>query len=349
MVAWKTEPEYQEIPQPEPGPGQVLIRVGAAGLCHSDLHVIHEFDAGVFNAELPFTLGHESAGWVEALGPGTSGIEVGEAVAVYGPLGCGRCAHCQTGDENLCDRIAQLPGAGWGLGVDGGMAPYMVVDSVRQLAPLGDLDPVVAAPLTDAAVTPYRAIRRSLDRLVPGSVAVVIGIGGLGHLAVQILSALSPATIVAVDAKPEALKFAQSLGAHHTVEAGADAASAINELTKGLGVDATFDLVGNDATLALAFAIAPERLADHARRRRRRCRGVLVLGDEGGSRAVDVELGKHQRLAGRDRPRPYRPDRAEGDHVRLRQDPRGVSRTRERDTRGAGRHRSLRRTGREPD
>ena len=256
MVAWKTEPEYQEIPQPEPGPGQVLIRVGAAGLCHSDLHVIHEFDAGVFNAELPFTLGHESAGWVEALGPGTSGIEVGEAVAVYGPLGCGRCAHCQTGDENLCDRIAELPGAGWGLGVDGGMAPYMVVDSVRQLAPLGDLDPVVAAPLTDAAVTPYRAIRRSLDRLVPGSVAVVIGIGGLGHLAVQILRALSPATIVAVDAKPEALKFAQSLGAHHTVEAGADAASAINELTKGLGVDATFDLVGNDATLALAFAIA---------------------------------------------------------------------------------------------
>ena len=192
MVAWKTEPEYQEIPQPEPGPGQVLIRVGAAGICHSDLHVIHEFDAGVFNAELPFTLGHESAGWVEALGPGASGIEVGEAVAVYGPLGCGRCAHCQTGDENLCDRIAELPGAGWGLGVDGGMAPYMVVDSVRQLAPLGDLDPILAAPLTDAAVTPYRAIRRSLDRLGPGSVAVVIGIGGLGHLAVQILRAAHP-------------------------------------------------------------------------------------------------------------------------------------------------------------
>jgi propanol-preferring alcohol dehydrogenase len=256
MVAWKTAPEYQEVPDPEPGPGQVLVRVGAAGICHSDLHVIHEFDAGVFNAELPFTLGHETAGWVEALGSGASGLEIGEPVAVYGPLGCGTCAHCQTSDENICDRIAELPGAGWGLGVDGGMAQYMLVDSTRQLAPLGDLDPVLAAPLTDAAVTPYRAIRRSLHALRPGSVAVVIGIGGLGHLAVQILRAVSPATVIAVDGKPEALKLAESLGAHHTVQAGEGAAAAILELTKGRGVDATFDLVGNEATLSLAFAIA---------------------------------------------------------------------------------------------
>lgn len=256
MVAWKTAPEYREVPQPEPGPGQVLLRVGAAGICHSDLHVIHEFDAGVFQAELPFTLGHETAGWVEALGTGASGIEVGEAVAVYGPLGCGTCARCQIGDENICDRASGLPGAGWGLGVDGGMAPYMVVDSPRQLAPLGDLDPVLAAPLTDAAVTPYRAIRRSLDRLGPGSIAVVIGIGGLGHLAVQILRAITPATVIAVDAKPAALALASSLGAHHTVEAGPDAAAAITDLTKGRGVDVTIDLVGNDATLALAFATA---------------------------------------------------------------------------------------------
>ena len=97
-------PSTRRCPQPEPGPGQVLVRVGAAGICHSDLHVIHEFDAGVFNAELPFTLGHETAGWVEALGTGATGVEVGEAVAVYGPLGCGTCARCQTGDENICDR-----------------------------------------------------------------------------------------------------------------------------------------------------------------------------------------------------------------------------------------------------
>ena len=256
MVAWKTAPEYQEVPQPEPGPGQVLVRVGAAGICHSDLHVIHEFDAGVFNAELPFTLGHETAGWVEALGTGATGVDVGEAVAVCGPLFCGTCARCSTGNESICDRAAELPGAGWGLGLDGGMAPYMVVDNVRQLAPLGDLDPVVAAPLTDAAVTPYRAIRRSLHQLGPGSTAVVIGVGGLGHLAVQILRALTPATIVAVDSKPAALALAESLGAHHTVAAGADAAAAIGELVKGRGVDATFDLVGNEATLALALAIA---------------------------------------------------------------------------------------------
>ena len=256
MIAWKTAPEYQEIPQPEPGPGQVLVKVGAAGICHSDLHVLHEFDAGVFNAELPFTLGHENAGWVEALGPGATGFDVGEAVAVYGPLGCGRCARCQTGDESICDRAAELPGAGWGLGVDGGTAPYMVVDSARQLASLGDLDPVLAAPLTDAAVTPYRAIKRSQRVLGPGSTTTVIGVGGLGHLAVQILRAVSPTTVIAVDSRPEARALAESLGAHHTVEAGPDAADAIRDLTKGLGVDLTLDLVGSDQTLAMAFATA---------------------------------------------------------------------------------------------
>jgi propanol-preferring alcohol dehydrogenase len=256
MVSWKTAPEYQEIPRPEPGPGQVLVRVGAAGLCHSDLAVINEVDEGDWSkATLPFTLGHEAAGWVEALGPGANGLEVGEAVAVYGPIGCGSCARCQTGEENLCDRRRELP-SGRGLGVDGGMAPFMLVDAPRQLAPLGDLDPVMAAPLTCAGVTSYRMIRRSLDRLGPGSAAVVIGIGGLGHLAVQILRAITPATVIAVDTKPAALALASSLGAHHTIAAGPDAAGALSDLTTGRGVDATFDLVGSEVTLRLAFDAA---------------------------------------------------------------------------------------------
>src|SRR5262245_20483929 len=154
MTAWKTAPEFQDVPVPEPGPGQVLVKVGAAGLCHSDLHVIHEFDAGVFNAALPFTLGHENAGWVEALGPGTSGFDVGDAVAVYGPLGCGWCERCRVGDENICDNLADLPGAGWGLGVDGGLAPYLLVNSARQLAPLGDLDHEVATHIAHDDVKP---------------------------------------------------------------------------------------------------------------------------------------------------------------------------------------------------
>ncbi len=252
MSAWKTTPEYQDVPDPQPGPGQVLVRVGAAGLCHSDLHVIHEFDDSFFNATLPFTLGHESAGWVEALGTGATGLEIGEPVAVYGPLGCGTCGHCRVGDENICERAHELPGAGWGLGVDGGMAPYMLVDSTRQLVPLGDLDPVLAAPLTDAAVTPYRAIRRSQRSLRPGSIAMVIGVGGLGHLAVQILKAVSPAAVIAVDNRAEARELASSYGAEHTVEAGPDAAQAIADLTHGRGVDLTLDVVGREETLALA-------------------------------------------------------------------------------------------------
>jgi alcohol dehydrogenase, propanol-preferring len=257
MVAWKTAPRYREVPRPEPGAGQVLVRIGAAGLCHSDLTAIDEVDGDVWpNTALPFTLGHEAAGWVEALGPGATTFEIGEAVAVYAPIGCGTCAQCRIGDENICERRAEMPGFGRGLGVDGGMAQYMVVDSTRQLAPLGDLDPVLAAPLTCAGLTSYRVIRRSLDRLGPGAKAVVIGIGGLGHLAVQILRAMTPATVIAVDNRPAALALASSLGAHHAVAAGADTTGAIADVTGGRGVDLTIDFAGSEATIRLAFDAA---------------------------------------------------------------------------------------------
>ncbi|MCB0981835.1 MAG: NAD(P)-dependent alcohol dehydrogenase [Acidimicrobiaceae bacterium] len=255
MVGWKQPFEFQEVPQPDPRPGQVLIKVAAAGLCHSDL-TVQGMDPGVMNAELPFTLGHETTGWVEALGDGAKGFEVGQAVAVYGPLGCGYCRHCLAGNDNICDNLGALPGAGWGLGVDGGMAPYMVVDSTRQLAPLGDLDPVLAAPLTDAAVTPYRAIKRSMDVLLPGSHALVLGVGGLGHLAVQILKAVSPATVIAVDAKPEVRAFAAALGADHVLAPGDDLVDQVMAITKGQGIDLTLDIVGAEATLAAAMTLA---------------------------------------------------------------------------------------------
>lgn len=256
---WKTKAELREVPEPDPGPGQVVIKVAAAGACHSDLHVMNEFEAGVVPWQLPFTLGHETAGYVEALGAGVRegyGIEVGAPVAVYGPWGCGRCPNCRSGMENYCWHAAEMGAAGGGLGRDGGMAERMLVPSPRLLVPLGDLDPVRAAPLTDAGLTPYRAIKRSLHRLVPGSTAVVIGVGGLGHMAVQLLKALSPARVVAVDRDESKLELARKVGADHTVLAGEDAAAEIRGLTRGFGCELVVDCVGAQPTVDLAAAVA---------------------------------------------------------------------------------------------
>jgi propanol-preferring alcohol dehydrogenase len=154
--------------------------------------------------------------------------------------------------ENYCERQREIAGAGGGLGLDGGMAPLMLVPQARWLVPLGDLDPVAAAPLTDAALTPYHAIKRSLPVLGAGTTAVVIGAGGLGQMAVQLLKCLSPASVIVVDQRPAALESARQLGADHTVVSSDTAATEIAELTSGRGGDAVFDVVGVDATLALA-------------------------------------------------------------------------------------------------
>ena len=255
LTAWKHEPEFRDVAEPEPGPGQVVIKVGGAGACHSDLHLMHDFEPGILPWGPPFTLGHENAGWVEAIGAGVDGLTAGEAVAVYGPWGCGRCERCRSGLENYCDRQRQLGAAGGGLGFDGGMAPLMLVPNARWLVPLGDLAPVDAAPLTDAALTPYHAIKRALPQLMPGSTAVVIGIGGLGHMAVQILRALCSARIVAIDQRESALAIARRLGADEGARFDDDPAAVVAELTGGRGADVVIDLVGSSATLALAAAV----------------------------------------------------------------------------------------------
>jgi len=254
LSQWKTEPVLTDVPEPRPGPGEAVVRIGAAGACHSDLHLMHEFGAGQLPWGPPFTLGHENAGWIHELGSGTSGLEVGQAVAVYGPWGCGTCARCRLGVETYCENPAQapIPGGGGGLGLDGGMAELMLVPATRHLVPLPDgLDPVAAAPLTDAALTPYHAIRRSWPKLAPGTTAVVIGIGGLGHLAVQILRATTATRIIAVDTRKEALAIAEESGADHTLLAATETGPRIRELTGGHGADAVFDCVGTERTLGL--------------------------------------------------------------------------------------------------
>lgn len=151
-------PEVVDVEKPSPKPGEILVRIGGAGVCHSDLHVLEEglgFEPG-------FTLGHENAGWIDAMGTGAAGFKEGDAVAVFGPWGCGHCHACQLSLENYCENWASIKGFGGGLGLDGGMAEYMVVPNSRLLVPLGDLEPAKAAPLTDAALTPYHAIKRAL-------------------------------------------------------------------------------------------------------------------------------------------------------------------------------------------
>ena len=260
LLDWKSDPELVEVERPTPGPGEVLVRIGGAGACHSDLHLMHEFEGGVLPWGPPFTLGHENAGWIEAFGPDTevSGMDVGTAVAVYGPWGCGQCAKCLAGVETYCEHpeLAPIPGGGGGLGADGGMAEFMLVPSARQLVPLPEgLDPAHAAPLTDAALTPYHAVKRSWAKLPPDAWAVVIGVGGLGHMAVQILKATTAARIIAVDTRAEARSMALAMGADLAFAPDDDAAEAIKSATGGLGANVVLDFVGLDTTLALSAAV----------------------------------------------------------------------------------------------
>ena len=268
MTRWQTAGELCDVDLRDPGPGEVLVKVGGAGVCHSDLHVM-DMPEGILPYTLPFALGHENAGWIDRVGPGVDGWAQGEPVIVYSVWGCGRCAACRVGAENYCEKSPLFFGGG--LGHDGGMASYMLVPAARFLCPLGDLDPRQAAPLTDAGLTTYHAVKRSLSLLVPGSTAVVIGAGGLGQMAIQILKAVSPARVIAVDLSSEKLAAAKSLGADATVVADAHATEHVRDLTHGAGAELVLDIVGSDDTLQLAVSVA------------RRLGHLTVVGIGGGS------------------------------------------------------------------
>ncbi|WP_394436374.1 NAD(P)-dependent alcohol dehydrogenase [Streptomyces sp. SGAir0957] len=248
-------PEVVTVPDPEPGPGQVLLKVTAAGVCHSDIAVM-SWPAEGFPYELPLTLGHEGVGTVAALGAGVGGLEEGDSVAVYGPWGCGTCAPCAQGKENYCLRADELGIRPPGLGAPGSMAEYMLVDDARHLVPINGLDPVATVPLTDAGLTPYHAIKRSLPKLVPGSTAVVIGTGGLGHVAIQLLRAMSATRVIALDVSEDKLELARKVGAHEAILSNGEAAGKLKEMTGGIGAEAVFDFVGVQPTVELAGAVA---------------------------------------------------------------------------------------------
>src|ERR1700676_105195 len=245
-------PELQDVAKPSPGAGQLLIKVGGCGLCHTDIGLMSRTTAEWFDTPPPFTLGHEIAGWVSEIGQGVVGFKSGEPVAVVPVWGsCGHCPPCRRGEENFCYYISRLIGAG--LGFDGGLAEYVVVES-RFAVPTGDFDPVLAAPLTDAGLTTYTAIKPALPSLVPGSTAVVIGVGGLGLLAVQFLRTLCSSRVIAVDSDQGHLQIATEHGADYTLPSDATTAEQIRSLTAGTGANFILDCVGAETTLKTGVA-----------------------------------------------------------------------------------------------
>ena len=239
----------EDVTEPDPGPGQVLVKVAGAGLCHSDV-TISAFPQ--FYGDGPFTLGHETAGWIAGWGPGVTGLEVGMPVVAHAEWGCGNCTTCRNGHERLCPEVTPVAGAG--LGADGGMASHLLVPAARYVIPLRDLDPRDAGPLDDAALTPYHAIRSADRELRPGSVAVVIGAGGLGHMAIQLLKAITPATVVVIELDEGRRRFATEMGADLVLHPDDDVAGQVRGRRAG-GASVVFDLVGSDASLALAASL----------------------------------------------------------------------------------------------
>ncbi len=229
---------------------EVIVRVGAAGLCRTDLHLIEGVWRGRISPSLPHTPGHENVGWVEAVGKGVSAFRAGDAVVLHPLLTDGLCRACRRGDDMRCS-AAVFPG----LDIDGGFAELMVTRERNLVACPEGLDPVQVAPHADAGLTAYHAVKRALPRLPPGSVAVLIGLGGLGHVALQLLKTLTGAQCIVIEKRQSAIELARELGADTALLASGSTAEEMSDLTDGLGADVVFDFVGEGGTPDLGLAI----------------------------------------------------------------------------------------------
>jgi len=242
-------PQVDDVPEPEAsGPDDVVVKIGGAGLCRTDLHIIDGWFADAIPADLPLVLGHENAGWVHAVGPAVEHLAVGDPVICHPNLTCGVCRPCRVGDDMRCARGPSLPG----LMCAGGMAELFKTRAraVVKLAP--GTAPAEVAALADAGLSAYHAVRKAVPDLGAGSFAVVVGAGGLGHIGIQCLKAMTPA--IAVDTSEEALNLAMTWGADHEVRTDGQQAQQVRDLT-GLGADAVFDFVGEDSTISDCVAM----------------------------------------------------------------------------------------------
>ncbi|MER6630723.1 NAD(P)-dependent alcohol dehydrogenase [Streptomyces sp. NPDC000987] len=240
VVGYGRAPEMTDVPAPGvTGPHDVIVRIGGAGVCRTDLHILEGQWAEKSGVTLPCTIGHENAGWVHAVGDAVTNVAEGDKVILHPLITCGLCRACRRGDDVHCEQSA-FPG----IDTDGGYAEYLKT-SARSVVRLdGSLEPAGVAALADAGLTAYHAAARAARRLRPGDRCVVIGAGGLGHIGVQVLKALTAAEIVVVDRSPDALELAGSVGADHTVLAGGRQVEDVLELTDGRGAETVVDFVG---------------------------------------------------------------------------------------------------------
>src|SRR5215217_6973248 len=233
--------KVEEIDEPKiAGPYDVIVRIGAAGLCRTDLHIQEGQWAEKSGVTLPYVPGHENAGWIHEVGSGVTNVEVGDTVIVHPFIACGLCQACRRGDDMHCAN-GEFPG----IGRDGGFAEFLQTSarSVVKLDP--SLHPTEIAALADAGLTAIHAVKKAVPVLGAGTKVVVIGSGGLGHIGIQCLKAYTPAEIIVVDPNEKALALAGELGAHHTVKVeGSSHIDTVQELTDGMGAEAIIDFVG---------------------------------------------------------------------------------------------------------
>jgi NAD+-dependent secondary alcohol dehydrogenase Adh1 len=233
--------KLEEIDEPKiTGPLDVIVRMGAAGLCRTDLHIQEGQWAEKSQVVLPYTPGHENAGWIHEIGSGVTNVEVGDTVIVHPFIACGLCGPCRRGNDMHC-----LNGSFPGINRDGGFANFLQTSarSVVKLAPT--LEPKDIAALADAGLTAIHAVKKAIPVLEPGTTAVVIGAGGLGHIGIQCLKAMTSAQIIVVDPSEQALALAGELGADDTVK----------EMTDGLGAEAIIDFVGEKGAIEDGIAM----------------------------------------------------------------------------------------------
>lgn len=246
LHAYGKRPTLEEVADPRiTGPHDVIVRIGGAGLCRTDLHIIEGQWKDKSNVKLPYTLGHENAGWVHAVGPAVEHVALGDTVIVHPLISCGFCRHCRSGDDMHCSR-----GAFPGIDTDGGFAEFLKTGAraVVKLDP--KVRPQDVAALADAGLTAYHAVKKAIPLLYPGTHAVVIGGGGgLGHIGIQSLKALTAADVIVVDRSEGALELARKCGADHTVLADGNQVAKVRKITDGQGCEAVVDFVGEGTAI----------------------------------------------------------------------------------------------------